>query len=97
MKFVIKTADILENPVTMMRRLGYAPHHGTMSFVRRLTHDEFPRLHVHLNDVVDGIEVSLHLDQKRATYGDNTAHSGEYNHSEMLKEEKQRIIMQLSN
>lgn len=97
MKFSVQTSEIKENPVTMMRRLGYHPHQGSsMSFARRLTHDEFPRLHVYMNDQGSSLEVSIHLDQKGACHDGQTAHSGEYD-GQILEDEKRRIIEQLKN
>jgi len=94
MKFIIKNDR--ENPLALMRRIGYAPHHKSQSFIRRLTHDEFPRFHVYMEDTGSGWEVNLHLDQKGVCYDDQTAHSGDYE-GRVLEEEKQRIIVQLSN
>lgn len=95
MKFKVEHNN--QNSVVLMRRLGYHTHgNRTMSFARRLTHDEFPRFHVYLDDLGDSWEVSLHLDQKRASYGEQTAHSGDYD-GQLLEEEKQRIITQLNN
>jgi len=94
MKFIIKNNR--DNPLTLMRRIGYAPHSKSQSFVRRLTSEDFPRFHVYMGDTGNGWEVSLHLDQRGACYDNQTAHSGDYE-GKILEEEKQRIIVQLSN
>ncbi len=89
MKFVIKKNK--DNSVAVMRHLGYHPHRQGASFVRRLTLNDFPRLHAYLKDIGDDWEMSLHLDQKGACYAGSRAHSGDYD-GEVLDAEKERII-----
>lgn len=39
----------------------------------------YPRFHAYVEgDALKELRVNLHLDQKQPTYGDQTAHSGEY-------------------
>ncbi len=90
MKFVLNQPK--ENPLNLMRDLGYAPGRDPESYIRRLTALEYPRLHAYLKLLPDeNLEISLHLDQKRPSYQGQTAHSGEYD-NKLLKEEKERII-----
>ena len=89
MKFIVK--QNLANPVTLMRRWGYHPIKGGESFVRLLARSAFPRFHIYFKSLSDGLEISLHLDQKKPTYQENKAHSGE-NQGDILEKEKQRII-----
>ncbi|MBT4849842.1 hypothetical protein HON36_03245 [Candidatus Parcubacteria bacterium] len=78
-----------------MRRLGYHPHRNKDSYAKRLSNGEFPRFHVYLNQRDEGLQVSIHLDQKAACYESHTAHSGDYD-GELLEQEKQRIISLLN-
>jgi hypothetical protein len=39
------------------------------------------------------MEINIHLDMKKETYGDNTRHHGEYENEGPLKEEVQRLKM----
>ncbi len=90
MKFII--TNITDNPHNLMRRLGYHPHPKNESFIRRLGSNYFPRLHVYLKVLDKGLEISLHLDQKSVSYQGHKAHSGDYQDSPVLEEEKQRIM-----
>lgn len=94
MKFVLK--KISGNPLHAMRRLGYHPHKNKDSYARRLSNSEFPRYHIYLSPQNDGMQVSIHIDQKAACYENNTAHSGDYD-GELLEQEKQRIINLLNS
>lgn len=76
-----------------MRRVGYARHmsqSGEVSYVRRLTGYEFPRLHVYIDADKEPHHISIHLDQKQQTYDGFTAHSGEYE-GEGVRQELVRI------
>lgn len=67
----------------LIRRAGYAefrdPNTGETSYVRRIsTANFFPRYHVYMMEDGAGMHVSLHLDQKKASYSVGHKHSGEY-------------------
>ncbi len=94
MKFVVQNNK--QNHIILMRSLGYHPVKRGQSFARRLRTSEFPRLHVYLKDIKDGLQFSIHLDQKAACYNDQTAHSGDYD-GELLEQEKQRILSLINN
>lgn len=65
-----------ENLYSFMRECGYAPFKE--SYVRTLTAHGFPRFHIYVNETEDQYILNLHLDQKKPSYGKETAHSGEY-------------------
>lgn len=94
MKFILENNKY--NILDLFRRLGYHPHKNRQSFSRRLSSNEFPRFHVYYKEATGGLELSMHIDQKAACYGGQSAHSGEYD-GQLLEEEKQRIILQLKN
>lgn len=83
-----------DNAVTIMRRLGYVFQYqkeDEMSFVRTLSQSGFPRFHCYVKIDSGRYIFSLHLDQKKETYGKNTRHHGEYEHDGAVKEEIERI------
>lgn len=70
-----------------LRRAGFAyiydniREHG--SYVKRLTREHYPRLHVYVMDKQDRegrdlIVIEMHLDQKKASYEGTKMHSAEY-------------------
>ena len=70
-----------------LRRAGFAyiydnlKEHG--SYVKRLTRDYYPRLHVYVMNKKDKegrdlIVIEMHLDQKKASYVGTKMHSAEY-------------------
>jgi hypothetical protein len=63
-------------PISLRDKLQSAQ--GETSYIRRMTNGEFPRFHAYIGVKPDGFQVNLHLDQKAPTYGENTAHNGEY-------------------
>jgi hypothetical protein len=84
MDFILK--NISENVVEVARRLGYViidtkgPNGYPVEYnlVRRLQIDNYPRFHVYLKQQGTSYVFSLHLDQKKPSYGGAHAHSGEY-------------------
>lgn len=94
MRFVI--SPMTSNPANMMRRAGYAFQHHVddseeMSFVRPLAQGGFPRFHVYAQQKGLALEISIHLDQKKETYGKDTRHHGEYADEGALGEEVERL------
>ncbi|KKR49281.1 MAG: hypothetical protein UT86_C0001G0253 [Candidatus Magasanikbacteria bacterium GW2011_GWC2_40_17] len=93
MKIIIfKPNDYARN---FLRRCGYAafedPGTGESSFVRRLTTEFYPRFHVYAKEDDDKLEINLHLDQKKPSYGEGShAHSGEYD-GELVETEGLRL------
>lgn len=96
MRFVIKKTG--ENLLGMARKAGYIPQKSTdageMAFIRPIQRD-FPRFHLYIKEGVEEFNFNLHLDQKKPSYGRETAHSGEYE-GELVTEESARIKQLLS-
>lgn len=92
MNFRVSTgrANILQ----LMRSLGYSSQYKQDSFIRRLGRGLYPHFHIYVRALPEGLDISLHLDQKNACYAGQTAHSGEYD-GERLADEKQRILASL--
>ncbi len=89
-----KIQKLSDSLVNTMRRLGYRPlgytPSGELNCVRPLGAD-YPRLHCYVTKtLLDGFMFSLHLDQKRPSYGGETAHSGDYD-GEVVEGEAERI------
>ncbi|MGB3073118.1 MAG: hypothetical protein WBP40_02165 [Candidatus Moraniibacteriota bacterium] len=89
---------LIEHPsdttVTLFRRAGYIfqREEGTeTSFIRPLGSSGYPRFHCYVKSKPDSIECSIHLDQKRETYGRTTRHHGEYEDAGALADEIRRI------
>ena len=82
-----------ENLQAIMRRLGYKPigysDRGELNCVRPIAGD-YPRFHAYIKEEKDKLIFNIHLDQKRPTYGRETAHSGDYE-SETVREETEYI------
>lgn len=93
MKILVR--GIAENPVSLMRRAGYVFQHqegGEMSFVRALASAGYPRFHCYTKIDKVTLTVSLHLDQKKHTYGEATRHHGEYEDSAVVQEEADHLM-----
>src|SRR3989344_6902408 len=93
MRIIIEA--ITENPVSLLRRAGYVFQHeedGEMSFVRVLASAGYPRFHCYTKLDKISLTLSLHLDQKKHTYGETTRHHGEYENDGPVKEEVTRLL-----
>lgn len=83
-----------------MRKCGYSiprrSRQNQPNFTRRLGNYEYPHFHVYLRDSGDGwMLLTLHLDQKKPSYGHHTAHSGDYDTPEVIKEgERLKYILE---
>jgi hypothetical protein len=88
MKINIQKKELKENLYSFMRKCGYAPFHG--SYTRVLSSSGYPRFHLYINENGDQYFLNLHLDQKRPNYGNETAHSGEYD-EKVVEDEARRI------
>jgi hypothetical protein len=87
--------NLKDNARTLIRRAGYGERfdHRTQhtSYSRRLDgHNPYPNYHVYLADKNGGVEVSLHIDQKQASYGVGHMHSGDYE-GPLVEQELERI------
>ena len=88
------TADkpLSSNILVTLRRAGYAPHAGYSgdSFVRPMSAGaRYPQFHLYVQSV-SPLAMTLHLDQKAPTYGNQSAHGGEYEGS-IVEQEAERI------
>ena len=88
MKIHIFKKDLRKNLHNFLRECGYAPFHN--SFVRVLSATGYPRFHLYINETSEQYILNLHLDQRRPSYGKETAHSGEYD-GEIIEKEVVRI------
>lgn len=83
-----------ENMVTLLRRAGYVFQRKDgeeMSFIRPLANSGYPRFHIYSHMEGKSLLINLHLDYKKETYGSATRHHGEYEDSNLLNEEAERI------
>lgn len=94
MKLIIEKAKLSDTPENILRRAGYgyihsrATDHG--SYVRRLTRDHYPRLHLYVSYSGEKAVFDLHLDQKQASYQGSRMHNGEHE-GPVVEEEIGRI------
>lgn len=92
MKLLIQNPS--DNALTIFRRIGYTfqrEENDEMSFIRPLASAGYPRFHCYVKSSEGGYVCSIHLDQKRETYGKTTRHHGEYADDGALAEEIKRI------
>ncbi len=89
MKIYLSKKDLQQSITTFLKRkCGYFPLKN--SYVRRLGTHFYPRFHLYVGEDKNNYILNLHLDQKRPSYGNQTAHSGEYD-GEVVEEEAKRI------
>ncbi len=88
MKIYLEKSEMSENLYSFMRKCGYAPFHE--SYVRKLANSGYPRFHIYIKEYENQYVLNLHIDQKRPSYGRETAHSGEYD-GEIVEEEAGKI------
>lgn len=89
MTIKIYKQDLKDNLNSFLRSAGYAPFHE--SYVRVLSRGGYPRFHIYVDENDGQYLLNLHLDQKRPSYGKETAHSGEYE-GKVVEDEADRII-----
>lgn len=78
----------------MLRRAGYAfqRHAGEeMSFIRPFSASGYPRFHIYVKVTGADMAISIHLDAKKETYGQDTRHHGEYENEGVLGKEIERL------
>lgn len=92
MKIIV--SGLKDNPRMLIRRCGYSEHYdsrsGQTSYAKRLDRGIFPKFHVYLEEKPQGVEVSLHIDQKQPSYGVGHMHSGDYE-GPLVETELERI------
>ena len=100
MKLVVGKNQIKEQPEQFLRRAGYGfiidRRTGNESFVRRLSRNHYPRLHMYVKETGEKIEFNLHLDQKKASYPGAHAHNAEYD-GEVVEGEIKRLTELISH
>jgi len=90
----IEVKNIKENPVNMLRRLGYSfqrSEGNEMSFVRPFSASGYPRFHMYVKTEGADMIINIHYDAKKETYGEGTRLHGEYENEGVLKEEVRRL------
>lgn len=79
-----------------MRAAGYGEHtgrDGQLSYTKRIRGSQYPRFHAYVEDRDGGIQINLHLDQKKASYEGHTAHGGEYDGPAVEREMKELVAI----
>ena len=89
MKINVEKSDLNGSIHNFMRKCGYAPFHE--SYTRVLSASGYPRFHIYMVQNETQYILNLHIDQKRPSYGKETAHSGEYDGT-VVENEVDRII-----
>ncbi len=88
MKLIVNKSRLVNfNANEFLRQAGFAYIYDKVrecgSYVKRLTRDYYPRLHVYVMDKKDKegrelIVIEMHLDQKQASYTGVKMHNAEY-------------------
>ena len=82
MKLIVTRNQIGSHPEHFLRQAGYAfirdRERGKESYVRRLSRDFYPRLHMYIEQSGEKIVFDLHLDQKQASYAGARMHNAEH-------------------
>lgn len=89
------TGQLQKNPRQVLNDAGYHefrdPNTDKISYIMRLGRDYYPRMHVYITkDSAEGGQLDIHLDQKKASYEGQRAHSGEYE-GPLVREEAERL------
>ncbi|MCX6799753.1 MAG: hypothetical protein NT091_01245 [Candidatus Falkowbacteria bacterium] len=100
MKFSIKSS-LIKTPIRdFLRHAGYAyiydQEFNKESFVKRLTRDYYPRLHLYVKEQNGLLTFDLHLDQKKASYAGTSMHNAEYN-GKIVEDEIYNLKVFISN
>ena len=99
MKLEINRSQYNINPVQFLRQNGWATiydrRRNKTSYVKRLTRDFYPRLHLYLDEYPEKHVFNIHLDQKQASYHGHTAHSADYEDNPVLEQEIARLRQEL--
>jgi hypothetical protein len=87
MKLIVDKTRLSEfDADAFLRRAGYAHIFDRVkqhdSYIKRLSRDYYPRLHVYVSEQKDAgqdlVTLEMHLDQKKASYAGVRMHSAEY-------------------
>ena len=86
------------NSEVLLRHCGYARQSDykteQISYFKRLGETHFPKFHVYV-ERESPLILTIHLDQKAHTYGDKSAHLGEYE-GENVRNEAYRIWQEIN-
>lgn len=78
----------------LLKRCGYNQildrMSGKISYVRTFGAGHYPRFHCYIDVENNNFQINLHLDQKKPSYGGETAHSGEYD-GPVVEREGERV------
>lgn len=89
------SGPLTDHARNIMRNLGYGEQRarsGQISYTKRISGERFPRYHAYVEDVNNGMQVNLHVDQKEASYEGSHVHSGEYD-GRLVEQEMNRIAL----
>lgn len=94
MKIIVYKHQLSENPDQFLRHHGYAfirdNARGKESYVRRLSDQYYPRLHMYFSYQGEKVVFDLHLDQKQASYKGQRMHNAEHS-GEIVENEIARL------
>lgn len=91
---VVYDKAVIQSPLAVLRRAGYSPTVDPVtheeSYMLRTSGELYPRFHLYVHERGSEVTFSLHFDQKKASYGTDHAHNGEYE-GPMIAKEMRRI------
>lgn len=91
---VVYDKAVIQSPLAVLRKAGYSPTVDPVtheeSFMLRTSGELYPRFHLYVHERGSEVTFSLHFDQKKASYGTDHAHNGEYE-GPMITKEMRRI------
>ncbi len=95
MRFSIPKVYLRQNLPEVLRKCGYFSSSqritSQLSYIKRLSKSQnYPRFHLYIKETNQNYQFNLHLDQKRVSYQEQKAHSGEYDEP-VVREEAKRI------
>jgi hypothetical protein len=83
-----------QQPRLILEQAGYHefvdPNTHKLSYIMRVSSQFYPRYHVYVKLNGPKVTVDLHIDQKKASYKGQRAHSGEYD-GPLVEEEIARL------
>lgn len=91
---VIYDKAVIQSPLAVLRKAGYSPTVDPVtheeSYMLRTSGELYPRFHLYVHERGSEVTFSLHFDHKKASYGTDHAHNGEYE-GPMIEKEMRRI------
>ncbi|RJR32116.1 hypothetical protein C4569_00165 [Candidatus Parcubacteria bacterium] len=81
MRLALKIPDNI-NVNDFFRKCGYAvifaKEKRSVSYVKRLTGNYYPRIHIYVRKTAANMIIDIHLDQKKVKFKDKIIHAGDY-------------------